>query len=241
MNSSTRDKRSGCEGLAGSLADSDLSSFDRRGLVVWFGGVWLAIVLLAAAGAGPSTQPVLSYDFERSSVLPEDVLVLAGEFSVKKEDNNSYLELTPAPIDSYAVLFGREDATATSILARIFASSAGKRFPEFGVGLAGSAGYKLRLMPATGQLQLLKNEDVLAIAPYVWTTSTWTTFHLRITEPAAGKLRLEGKAHPSDKAVPAEWMLSFTDADDDPPKGRAGIFASPYSETPIRFDDIVVR
>lgn len=223
------------------LVGSGLSSFDRRGLVVWFGGVWLAIMSLAVTGAGPSTQPVLSYTFERSSVLPEDVLVLAGEFSVKKEEDNAYLELTPVPIDSYGVLFGREDATPTSISARIFASSAGKRFPELGVGLAGSAGYRLRLMPATGQLQLLKNEDVLAIVPYAWTTSTWTTFHLRITEPAAGKLRLEAKAHPSDKATPAEWMLSFIDADDDPPKGRAGIFAAPYSETPIRFDDIMIQ
>ncbi|MCY2950863.1 MAG: hypothetical protein NTU53_02675 [Planctomycetota bacterium] len=200
---------------------------------------WFIILPLLIAAA-PSTQPTLSYTFENLSALPDDILVLSGEFSIQKENTNSFLELAPSPIDSHAILLGQESSTPSSISARIFASNTGKRSPEFGVGLAGPAGYKLSLMPAVNQLQLLKNEDVLTSVPYTWPPSTWTSFHLQLTKLPTGKLQLQATAHPSDKPAPAQWMLSHTDPDEDPPKGRASLFATPYSETPTRFDDITV-
>ena len=214
---------------------SSLPARLRASVPPWF---FVLLLLLAAA---PSTQPTLSYTFENLTALPDDILVLSGEFSIQKENNNSFLQLAPSPIDSHAILLGHESSTPTSISARIFASNTGKRSPEFGVGLAGAAGYKLRLMPALNQLQLLKNEDTLASIPYTWPPSTWTTFHLQLTKLPTGKLQLQATAHPSDKPAPAQWMLSYTDPDQDPPTGRASLFATPYSETPTRFDDILIQ
>ena len=50
---------------------------------------------------------------------------------------------------------------------------------------------------------------------------------------------VEGKAWSGEAPEPAKWAITF-DEKEEPPSGRAGLWGSPYSGTPIRFDDLIV-
>lgn len=202
----------------------------------------LAFLPLRATLAGNTTaaQPLYSNDFEKAPEgdPPKDMAVLNGSFTVKAVDGNKLLELPGDPVDSFGVLFGPEGESHLCVQARIFGTATGKRSPEFGVGLGDSNGYKLWLMPATHQLQILKGEDVVATVPFAWKSGTWTVMRLE-SKAAAGKTLVVGKAWAHGSAEPKDWTVKFEDKDD-APKGRASAWGSPYSSTPIRFDDLMV-
>ena len=50
---------------------------------------------------------------------------------------------------------------------------------------------------------------------------------------------IQGKAWPDGQAEPGDWMLTL-DEPQAPRPGRAGCFATPYSGTAVRFDDVQV-
>ncbi|MGA2497898.1 MAG: hypothetical protein ABSH20_09160 [Tepidisphaeraceae bacterium] len=198
----------------------------------------LALVLCAAAEA-----PGIEYfnDFEKAEPgsVPTELMVFPGDakFAVEQEPGNRFLRVKPTPVDGFGVLFGADDAATTAVEARIRTTSLKKRFPEFGVGLGGSSAYRLWLMPATGELQLLKGEEVMASKPYEWKSGTWTRFKFQLQPTTAGKSKLRGKVWPDGSPEPAEWMLTWEDTEK-PMTGRASVGASPYPETPVDFDDI---
>jgi hypothetical protein len=128
---------------------------------------------------------------------------------------------------------------AVSCAARIRATSSGKRTPEFGVGLGGAAGFKLWLMPAVNEIQVIKGEEVVAKAPYAWTSGAWTMMRFQASATADGKVRVEGKAWVHGQPEARSWLVSAVVADA-PPKGRASVWGTPYSDTSIAFDDVVV-
>jgi hypothetical protein len=180
-------------------------------------------------------------DFEKAEVgkVPEEMMVLAGEFAVRKEGDNQVLELAGSPLDTFGVLIGPEGTGQATCGARIRSLQTGRRFPEFGVGLGGASGYRLWLMPAVGELQLIKGDEVKACIPYKWTSGTWTAFRLQMRKLADGKWRVEGKAWEHGKAEPANWMITM-DETAQLLSGRASIWGIPYSEKPIQFDEITV-
>jgi hypothetical protein len=205
---------------------------------------WLmlpALVICCSSFAQDTKQQQGEYvnNFETAKVgaLPQDVMVLAGEFMIAQEADNKFLLLPGSPLESFGLLVGPEQAS--SCIARIRATKTGKRMPEFGVGLAGAAGYKLWLMPATNQLQIIKGEQRIAKVPYTWTSGSWTILRLQLRTSPGGKTRIEGKAWPQDQQEPRDWMISFEDTEQ-PGKGRASVWGTPYSDTPIAFDDIRV-
>lgn len=187
--------------------------------------------------AGKASQKQYMEDFEQVEVgqTPEEMMVLAGEFAVAEDGGNKFLQLPGSPLESYGLLLGPDPAA--SIHARIRATKTGKRTPEFGVGLGGAAGYKLWLMPAVNELQIIKGEQRVARAPYPWTSGTWTLMRMRLRTLPDGKTRIEGKAWAQDQQEPRDWTIVFDDPDDRS-KGRASIWGTPYSDTPIAFDDL---
>ncbi len=200
------------------------------------------LVQAAAPPLPPPAAPLYSNDFEKSPEgdVPGDMVVLTGSsFAIKSVDNNKVLELPGDPLDSYGVLFGPEGESLLAVQARIFATSTGKRNPEFGVGLGDANGYKLWMMPATGQLQIIKGEEVKITVPELWKTGSWTTMRLAARSGGDGKTVVEGKAWTAGEPEPKDWQISFTD-DEEAPKGRASVWGVPYSSTPLRFDDLVV-
>lgn len=201
----------------------------------------LIATLLACCFTAAAEAPTYVNDFEQAEVgaTPADVMVLMGDFSVRREKDNSFLELPGAPLESFGLFVGPEKASPSACGARIYGTRTGKRFPEFGVGLGGASGFKLWLMPAVNELQIVRNDQVLAAVPYSWASGTWTVFRLQIRPAGEGKWRVEGKAWESGKTEPAAWMVG-TEVTQPPPQGRASLWGVPYAETPIRFDDLVV-
>jgi hypothetical protein len=202
-------------------------------------GAMLCLLLcLCAAGEAP----LYSSQFQNvaDGEAPKDMAAINGAFVVKTFDGRKVLEIRGDPVDGYGLLFGPDGQSSAAVQCRVYGTSTGKRMPEFGVGLGDSGGFKLWLMPAAGQLQLIKGEDVVARLPYAsWKSGTWIILKLQARPTDGGKTVIQGKAWPADQSEPAQWMIHFVDSGE-APKGRASIWANTYSSTPIRFDDLRV-
>jgi hypothetical protein len=180
-------------------------------------------------------------DFQRADEgsMPEQLLVMNGTFAVKSEADNKFLQLPGEPLDTFGFMLGSDETN--SIQASIRATNTGKRFPEFGVGLSGPAGYRLWLQPAVGEVQILKGDNVKVAKPYEWKPGTWLMLKLQLTKQN-NKSTLQGKLWPRGTDEPRDWTISFEDPESEKsPKGRASVWGVPYSGTPIDFDDIAIN
>jgi len=206
------------------------------------------VVCAAVAGlaiAAPAQTAKLLYEnsFEKADLgkVPDDFLVLDGQFAVKEEGGNKFLELPGAPLDSYGALFGPTETEDISVSARIFGTGKGRRHPTCGVGLngQGTSAYRLQVSPAKKALELFKGEEVKASVPYEWQSGTWTRLRLQVRKLKEGKWKVEAKAWPEGGKEPAAWAVAFEEKER-PVAGKASIWGSPYATTPIRFDDLAV-
>src|SRR5882672_4849888 len=101
---------------------------------------------LGLVACAAQAESIYSNNFEKAEAgkLPEELMVLGGEFAVKSEGTNQFLELPGAPLDSFAVQFGPGEKENVAVSARIFGTVKGRRTPSFGVGLGGVSGFKLQ-------------------------------------------------------------------------------------------------
>jgi len=201
------------------------------------------LVILFAVGAFAADAPPqpASYfnDFEKTALgkPPDDMLVLNGDFAVKAEGNNRFLEVSAEPLDSFGVLYGPA-LTTCEVSAKIYATSTGRRFPEIGVGCGDAGGYKLILAPGRSSLELQRGDESIAQAPYdKWQSGQWFSFRIKIGPAGEGKWRLQGKVWLASAKEPDGWSISY-DVTEPPIAGRASVWASPYSGTLVRFDDL---
>ena len=172
--------------------------------------------------------------------LPDnEFLVLDGDFSIKESDGSKYVELPGAPLDTYGVLFGPTTNAGVCVSARIYGTSKGRRFPAFGIGLYGQNGCKLRVSPAKDALEIFKGDQSVASVPYHWKTGAWTVLKLRVRRAGGAAWKIEGKAWPQTETEPKDWSITL-DETSEPHPGRASIWGSPFSGTPIRFTDLLV-
>ena len=197
----------------------------------------LASLLTVAASAAPLYQQ----DFTAAAPgsQPEDLLILDGQFAVKEDSGNRFLELPGAPLESYGFLFGPSNQSGVEVSARIFSSRQGRKFPTFAVGLNGASGYRLQVSPAKKALELLKGDTSVASVPFDWKSGEWTEMRLRIAKVAAGGFRVEGRAWAAWAAEPAQPLLTFDEMTLQP-AGKSGAWGMPFAGTPIRFDDLRV-
>lgn len=165
---------------------------------------------------------------------------LAGEFGVKQELENRFLELSPYPLNTFGVLVGPEQGGGTSIQARTRSWSTGKRYPEMGVSIGGVGGFRLMLMPAVSELQIRQEDKIVARVPFAWKSGTWVHLQLESSGVVAGNWMIAGRAWHEGESAPAEPTIRhhFTT---EPTTGRAAIWAIPYSEKPIQFDDLLIE
>lgn len=201
-----------------------------------------AIVALFALTLGLFAEQTALYsnNFEKAQVdqVPDDMLVLDGAFAVKQEGANKFLELPGAPLDTFGVLFGPTTNANVAVTARIFGTGKGRRFPTFGVGINGAGGYKLKIAPSKNEIELSKGDDVIASAPFKWKSGTWTQFRLQL-RPDGKQWVVEGKAWDSAAKEAEKWDITYNEKTE-PTAGRASVSGSPYSGTPIRYDDLAV-
>ncbi|MST00316.1 MAG: hypothetical protein EXS29_03255 [Pedosphaera sp.] len=201
------------------------------------------VAMLAVVGAmemqAAPAKPLFVETFEKAALekVPEGMLVLDGEFAVKAEGGNKFLELPGAPLETFGVLFGPSQAADVTVAARIHGTGKGRRFPVFGVGLNGVGGYRLQVAPAKKMLDLYKGEDLKVSVPLAWESGKWTHLRLSIRSLNSGGLAVVGKAWQEGAPEPAAWAIQHTEAEASP-AGRASIWGNPFSGTPIRFDDL---
>jgi hypothetical protein len=201
----------------------------------------LMLTGLALVALAQPAKPLYENDFEKAALdkVPDDFLVLDGQFAAKEEGGNKFLELPGAPLDTFGVLFGPTEKEGTAVSARIFGTGKGRRYPTFAVGLngQGTSAYRLQVSPAKKALELFKGDEVKATVPYEWQSGVWSRLRLQVRKVKDGQWKVEGKAW-TDKE-PTAWLVSF-DEREQPVAGRASIWGSPYATTPIRFDDLKV-
>ena len=194
------------------------------------------------ARADDTAKTLFKDDFEKAEVgkLPEELLVLGGEFTVKSDGTNKFLELPGAPLDSYGLQFGPTEKEDVVVSARVFGTAKGRRAPTFGVGLGGVGGWKLQVAPGKKTLELLKDQESKASVPFEWKSGEWTQLRLQIRKLKDGQWKIEGKAWPTSIAEPKDWTLATADQEE-PIAGKASVLGSPFAGTPLWFDDLALE
>ena len=189
-----------------------------------------------------SAQMLYENNFEKEQIgkVPEDFLVLDGGFAIKEDAGNKVLELPGSPLDSYSVQFGPTESSNVVVSARINSTAKGRRYPTFGVGLNGNAGYRLQLSPSKKTLELYKHDASIADVPFDWNSGHWLNFRLQVRATNPGEWKVEGKVWNSESPEPSTWMISY-DEKETPISGRPSVFGSPFAGTPIQFDDFRVE
>jgi hypothetical protein len=169
------------------------------------------------------------------------MMVLSGDFSIKQDGTNNFLELPGSPLDSFSVQFGPVETNGVTAGATIRATSRGRRFPTFGVGLYGVAGYRLQVSAGKRTVEIYKDQTLLRSVAYEWKSDEWLSVRLRAEPIAEGRWKLTGKVWGKGTPEPGGWLVQLDDSPEQPPSGRASIFGSPFSGTPIQFDDLLVE
>lgn len=200
----------------------------------------LLLTLLISSSAF-ADEVLYQNDFQKAEAgsVPEDLMIIEGQFTVTDKGGNKALELPGAPLDTFSFLFGPKESTNMAVQARIFATAKGRRFTVFDVGLGGLGGYKLRAAPAKKQLELYRGDELKTSVPLQWTHSKWTFMKLEILTAEPGKWNIVGKLWQEGGEEPKEPTVTFTDSQA-PPRERASAGAMPYSGDPVLFDDLIV-
>jgi hypothetical protein len=189
-----------------------------------------------------AAEPLYQNNFEKTQIgeVPDDFLVLDGDFAVKQEGGNKYLELPGAPLDAFGFMFGPSARHGNEISARMFGTKKGRRYPVFGIALNGVNGYRLQVAPAKRAIELLKGSAVVAKVPFRWGGGEWLRLALRVEQTGAAEWTVSGRVWAGGKKAPAKPTITHKEAKE-PRNGKPSIWGSPYSGTPIRYDDIVVK
>jgi hypothetical protein len=200
---------------------------------------FIAGILLSGAVAGAESPKSYFNNFETAEVgsVSEELMVLDGEFTVKEEEGNKFLELPGAPLETFGVLFGSTEKEGTGASARVYGTSKGRLHPVFGVGVNGANGYRLLVVPGKKALELHRGEEVKASVPFEWKSGTWTKLRIQMRKLEDGSWTVEGKAWAEGGEEPKEWTITAKEPAAIP-AGRASIWGCPYSSHPIRFDDL---
>ena len=197
----------------------------------------------------PEAEPVVSADavlysedFEGVEVgsIPDDFMVLEGEFAVREQGGNSVLHLPGQPLSTFSVLVGPSVTDNVAIRAKIHSGATRRRFNAFGVGLGGVAGVQVLLEPAKEKLTLSVEEAFVADVPAEWSPTSWTQFHLEVVKTAEEKWQIRGKVWPAEADEPAEWHITH-DLAEEPLTGQPSLWGIPYAGKDIEFDDVEVR
>jgi hypothetical protein len=199
------------------------------------------LLLVCCSPLAAQEKPLYENDFEKAEVgkVPDDFLVLDGGFVVKEEEGNRFLELPGAPLETFSVQFGPAKSNDVAVSAAIRGTAKGRRFPVFGVGLGGVAGYKLQVSPSKQALEIYRDADLKASVPYQWKSGGWLKLRLRIHSRDKDTWLVEGNAWEQSASEPKQWMISF-EAKEEPMAGRASVFGSPFSGEAVRFDNLAV-
>lgn len=192
----------------------------------------------------PEVEFAFQEDFEKLEAgdVPSDYFVIEGEWSiVKTDDENLALKVAEAPLVESQVQLGESlrDMGGT-VRARVLADKKRRSSPRFGVGMHGMSGFRLRLVPAGNQLELVRSDEVAASTEITWTAGDWWMLELSVEPDDTGQWNVAGRAWPEDGERPEKPQIEFSEAEAKF-SGKASVTATPYAGLPIFFDNIVVE
>lgn len=206
-----------------------------------FSACLLSAMPLLAADPALKTF-VIDCEAWAEGVPPKDLFVVDGTIKVASKDGGKVIIVDPVPIVDATAQVGESAAGASIIETKAFASKKGRSFPRFGVSVHGMSGHRLIVNCAKKQLELIKADEVVASAPFVWTTDTWTFVKLSVTTAADGNWQIEGRAWAQGAEEPKEPLIKHQEpAAKLKGNGKAAIWGTPFSELPVYFDDIKVQ
>jgi hypothetical protein len=221
-----------------------------RGLALLAATLTLTVLAQEKRDSAPTAAPALAgawrtlfennFDALPDGALPGEFLVLGGDFTVKHDGTNGFLELPGAPLDSFAVQFGPAEKENVAITAQILGTNKGRRTPTFGVGVGGISGWKLQVSPGKSALELLHDTDIKTSREFIWPAGAWTQLRLQVRKIKDGEWRIEGKAWVRGTPEPKDWAVAF-DEKEAPLAGKASLFGSPFAGTPVQFDAVRVE
>lgn len=205
------------------------------------GAILLVASWLASRWATGAAEPLSTEDFSKieTGKVPDSFLILEGQFGVREEGGNRFLELPGSPLESFAAIFGAASKDENAAQARFYGTGQGRRFPVFGLSLNGVGGYRLQVSPAKKALEILKGDQVSATVPYAWESASWTQLRVQLRKAGDGAWKIEGKAWKDGTPEPTDWMIALEEKET-PVAGRPAVWGKPFSGTPIRFDDLRV-
>lgn len=169
---------------------------------------------------------------------PKEVFVVDGTIKVATKDGNKAIMVSPDNLVDASAQFAVSAAGDSVVKARVFASKKGRSNPRFGVAVHGMSGYRLLVDAPKKQLQLVKSDEVVASVPFTWTSDAWLWMKLEVRKNADA-WTITGKTWGADAIEPEEAQLTHQDKGLKG-QGKASVWATPYSGTPIYFDDIEV-
>ena len=198
----------------------------------------LALTTLAMAGE-MKTFTIKADDWAEGEV-PKEVFVVDGTVKIAAKDGNKAIMIGSTPIVDASAQLAVSAAGESSIRAKVFASKRGRSVPKFGISVHGMSGYRLLINAAKKQLELVKGDVVAASVPFTWTSETWVQMKLEVKRGEGTAWSITGRAWAADASEPTEPSIKHADKDIKG-QGKAGVWATPYSETPVYFNDIEVK
>ncbi len=202
----------------------------------------LATALLAGGDKTTPARFATGFDDEEVGALPDGLMEIDGVFKVAGGDGGAkYLEMAAEPLTENAVILGPSIKGAATVEARVRSFRKRRSYPRFGIGLHGISGYRLRVVPSKGEVELVKNEEPVKSIPYRWSADSWT--HLKLSVRAAegdGRWRVEGSVWADGEEAPAGPVISLVH-EGSPGQGKASLWGTAYSGKVVQFDDVAVQ
>lgn len=197
-----------------------------------------------AANAQQKLSSVSPYvnDFQSDELgeLPDGIMEIDGIFKVTRgEGDKKFLVMEHEPLSENAVILGPSLKGRASVSAKIRSFRKRRSYPRFAVGLHGISGFRLRVVPSKGVIELVKNEEPVMSVPFKWKPDEWTVLQLDIA-PDGKHWLVEGRVWSVGEKRPDKPTAAFLHKGS-PGQGKASLWGTAYSGREIQFDDVRVR
>lgn len=193
----------------------------------------------------PDSNIAFQSDFEGAEPgsVPSDFLEIDGSWSIEERDGEGgkAMKLAADPLVEASVQFGKSLKSGGTIVARILTERKRRSLPRFGVGLHGISGFKLRMVPVQGKLELVKGgvDDAVQQVDCEWRAGEWYFFELTVKE-AGDAWTVTGRAWAESDDRPKQAQIDYI-ATDVRLSGKGSVMGTPYAGLPIWYDDIEVK
>lgn len=205
----------------------------------------LSTFLLAAALPATAQEMKkldIRFDDMAAGAPPEQVFVIDGNVQIAEKDGGKALVIDPGTeLVEGAAQLGDSAAGNASVQVKVLASKQGRSTPRFGISVHGMSGYRFYVNPAKKQLELIKADQTVASAPFIWKSDAWLYLKLEVKKAAGDAWYITASAWPAaDTAAPAEPQLKHSDKGLKG-QGKCTLWATPFSGKPVYFDDAHVE